>query len=82
MAVAGEPDHHRLALATQAPGEDDPGAVLRVGVEIGVVELHLVPVEAVGEVAGWITPRLGGVGPTTVALLLKNTVDAAERRMS
>ncbi len=38
--------------------------------------------EAVAEVAGWITPRLGGVGPTTVALLLKNTVDAAERRMS
>ena len=36
--------------------------------------------ESVGEVAGWITPRLGGVGPTTVAMLLKNTVDAAECR--
>ncbi len=36
--------------------------------------------ESVGEVASWITPRLGGVGPTTVALLLKNTVDAAESR--
>jgi methylenetetrahydrofolate dehydrogenase (NADP+)/methenyltetrahydrofolate cyclohydrolase len=36
--------------------------------------------EAVGEVAGWITPRLGGVGPTTRAMLLANTVDAAERR--
>jgi len=36
--------------------------------------------EAVGEVAGWITPRLGGVGPTTVAMLLKNTVQAAEKR--
>jgi methylenetetrahydrofolate dehydrogenase (NADP+) / methenyltetrahydrofolate cyclohydrolase len=36
--------------------------------------------EAVGEVASWITPRLGGVGPTTVALLLRNTVEAAERR--
>jgi methylenetetrahydrofolate dehydrogenase (NADP+)/methenyltetrahydrofolate cyclohydrolase len=35
--------------------------------------------EAVGEVAGWITPRLGGVGPTTVAMLLRNTVAAAER---
>jgi methylenetetrahydrofolate dehydrogenase (NADP+)/methenyltetrahydrofolate cyclohydrolase len=38
--------------------------------------------EAVGEVASWITPRLGGVGPTTVALLLRNTVEAAERRAS
>lgn len=35
--------------------------------------------ESVGEVAGWITPRLGGVGPTTVAMLLRNTVEAAER---
>jgi methylenetetrahydrofolate dehydrogenase (NADP+)/methenyltetrahydrofolate cyclohydrolase len=36
--------------------------------------------EAVGEVAGWITPRIGGVGPTTVAMLLKNTLLAAENR--
>ncbi len=36
--------------------------------------------ESVAEVAGWITPRLGGVGPTTVAMLLRNTVLAAETR--
>jgi methylenetetrahydrofolate dehydrogenase (NADP+)/methenyltetrahydrofolate cyclohydrolase len=36
--------------------------------------------ESVAEVAGWITPRLGGVGPTTVALLLRNTVELAERQ--
>jgi methylenetetrahydrofolate dehydrogenase (NADP+)/methenyltetrahydrofolate cyclohydrolase len=34
--------------------------------------------ESVAEVAGWVTPRLGGVGPTTVAMLLRNTVAAAE----
>lgn len=34
--------------------------------------------ETVGEVASWITPRLGGVGPTTIAMLLQNTVAAAE----
>lgn len=38
--------------------------------------------ESVGEVASWITPRLGGVGPTTVAMLLRNTVRAAEMRRS
>ena len=38
--------------------------------------------ESVAEVAGWITPRLGGVGPTTVAMLLANTVALAERRLS
>jgi methylenetetrahydrofolate dehydrogenase (NADP+)/methenyltetrahydrofolate cyclohydrolase len=36
--------------------------------------------EACGAVAGWITPRLGGVGPTTRAMLLRQTVEAAERR--
>jgi methylenetetrahydrofolate dehydrogenase (NADP+)/methenyltetrahydrofolate cyclohydrolase len=35
--------------------------------------------ESCAEVAGWITPRLGGVGVTTVAMLLRNTVAAAER---
>ncbi|MSV94440.1 MAG: bifunctional 5,10-methylenetetrahydrofolate dehydrogenase/5,10-methenyltetrahydrofolate cyclohydrolase [Actinobacteria bacterium] len=38
--------------------------------------------EAVGEVAGWITPRLGGVGPTTIAMLLANAVAAAERKVN
>lgn len=31
------------------------------------------------EVAGWITPVPGGVGPVTVAVLMRNTVVAAER---
>lgn len=34
----------------------------------------------VGEKAKWITSRLGGVGLTTVAMLLKNTVIAAKSR--
>lgn len=38
--------------------------------------------EDVEEVASWITPRLGGVGPLTVAMLLANTVAAAERAHS
>jgi methylenetetrahydrofolate dehydrogenase (NADP+)/methenyltetrahydrofolate cyclohydrolase len=35
--------------------------------------------ETVSEVAGWITPRIGGVGPMTRAMLLRNAVQAAER---
>jgi methylenetetrahydrofolate dehydrogenase (NADP+)/methenyltetrahydrofolate cyclohydrolase len=34
---------------------------------------------AVAEVAGWISPNPGGVGPMTRALLLKNVVEMAER---
>ena len=33
-------------------------------------------------VAGWITPVPGGVGPLTIAMLLRNTVEAARRRRS
>jgi methylenetetrahydrofolate dehydrogenase (NADP+)/methenyltetrahydrofolate cyclohydrolase len=33
----------------------------------------------VAEVAGWITPVPGGVGPMTITMLLVNTLEAAER---
>ncbi len=36
--------------------------------------------ESVAEVAGWMTPRIGGVGPMTRAMLLRNALRAAERR--
>jgi len=35
--------------------------------------------EEVSEVAGWMTPRIGGVGPMTRAMLLRNAVRAAEK---
>jgi methylenetetrahydrofolate dehydrogenase (NADP+)/methenyltetrahydrofolate cyclohydrolase len=35
--------------------------------------------DGVKEVAGWITPVPGGVGPMTRAMLLVNTLEAAER---
>ena len=38
--------------------------------------------DGVAEVAGWITPRLGGVGPMTRAMLLRNALIAAERPAS
>lgn len=38
--------------------------------------------DSVAEVAGWMTPRIGGVGPMTVAMLLQNTVIAAEKTVA
>ncbi|MFO0090578.1 MAG: bifunctional methylenetetrahydrofolate dehydrogenase/methenyltetrahydrofolate cyclohydrolase, partial [Armatimonadota bacterium] len=37
--------------------------------------------DSCAEVASWITPVPGGVGPMTVVSLLMNTVDAAEARL-
>jgi methylenetetrahydrofolate dehydrogenase (NADP+)/methenyltetrahydrofolate cyclohydrolase len=36
---------------------------------------------SVREVASWVTPYTGGVGPMTIAMLLVNTVRAAERTL-
>jgi len=57
-----------------------PGAVV-VGAGVTYEGRTLRPdvVDEVAEVAGWMSPRLGGVGPMTRALLYANTVAAAER---
>jgi methylenetetrahydrofolate dehydrogenase (NADP+)/methenyltetrahydrofolate cyclohydrolase len=46
----------------------------------GSVLLGDVDYARVREIASWITPVPGGVGPMTIAMLMKNTVDAARRR--
>ncbi len=58
------------------------GAVV-IDVGINRVEGKLagdVDFQRVREVASWITPVPGGVGPMTIAMLMKNTVAAAKRR--
>ena len=37
--------------------------------------------DGVKEVAGWITPVPGGVGPMTITMLMVNTLESAERRL-
>ncbi|MFI7307129.1 bifunctional 5,10-methylenetetrahydrofolate dehydrogenase/5,10-methenyltetrahydrofolate cyclohydrolase [Micromonospora aurantiaca] len=58
-----------------------PGAVV-VGGGVRYEGRRLLPDvdESCAEVAGAITPRVGGVGPTTVAMLFRNAVDAARRQ--
>jgi methylenetetrahydrofolate dehydrogenase (NADP+)/methenyltetrahydrofolate cyclohydrolase len=36
--------------------------------------------ESCAEVAGAITPRVGGVGPTTIGMLFRNAIECAERQ--
>jgi len=58
-----------------------PGAIV-VDVGINRLETGLVGDVDYGparDVAGWLTPVPGGVGPLTIAMLLKNTLSAAMR---
>jgi methylenetetrahydrofolate dehydrogenase (NADP+) / methenyltetrahydrofolate cyclohydrolase len=59
-----------------------PGAaVIDIGINQGPNGIvGDVDFESVIDVAGWITPVPGGVGPMTVAFLLSNTVQAAQRQ--
>jgi methylenetetrahydrofolate dehydrogenase (NADP+) / methenyltetrahydrofolate cyclohydrolase len=64
-----------------------PGAaVLDVGVsrvvEDGAPVLRGDVDPDVAEVAAWLSPNPGGVGPMTRAMLLSNVVEAAERSVS
>jgi methylenetetrahydrofolate dehydrogenase (NADP+)/methenyltetrahydrofolate cyclohydrolase len=65
-----------------------PGAVvLDVGVSrvtdpgTGTARLRGDVAPGVGEVAAWLSPNPGGVGPMTRAMLLANVVEAAERAL-
>ena len=60
-----------------------PGAIV-IDVGINRVDGKVcgdVDFDHVREKAGWITPVPGGVGKMTIAMLLANTVDAAERTL-
>jgi methylenetetrahydrofolate dehydrogenase (NADP+)/methenyltetrahydrofolate cyclohydrolase len=74
-----------LIAAAGVPGIIQPehvraGAVV-IGAGVRYAGRRLLPDvdEACAEVAAAITPRVGGVGPTTVAMLFRNAVAAAER---
>lgn len=73
IAAAGVP--HLITADMVKPG----AALLDVGVsrdETGAIVGDLAP--DVWDVAGWVAPNPGGVGPMTRAMLLSNVVDYAE----
>ena len=75
IAAIGRPEHIRGAWIK-------PGAVV---IDVGMNRDDAgklcgdVDFAGVKEVAGWITPVPGGVGPMTITMLLVNTLEAAER---
>ena len=74
-------DGKSLAASIRAELKDKVAALVQRGVRPGlaVVLAGDVDYEAVKEVAGWITPVPGGVGPMTIAMLLENCLGAASR---
>ncbi len=81
VIVAGAGVKHLIRAEDVMPG----AAVLDVGVtreedpDTGKSRVFGDVHPGVADVAGWISPNPGGVGPMTVALLMTNVVEAAER---
>ena len=72
---------NRLASLEDAPPHLRESERLRRTIaEKGKALVGDVDFDAVSRTAGWITPVPGGVGPLTVAMLLKNTILAARLR--
>ncbi len=80
-AVVVDVGMNRLSSLDDAPENLRRCARVRHAIETrGKVLVGDVDFESVAPVAGRITPVPGGVGPLTVAMLLKNTVQAARLR--
>jgi len=73
VAAAGSP--HLITADMVKPG----AAVVAAGVSFEGKKVVSDVADEVAEVAGWLSPRIGGVGPMTRAMLLSNAVAAAER---
>ena len=84
VIVAGAGVKHLIRAEDVKPG----AAVLDVGVtreadpETGKHKVYGDVHPNVADVAGWLSPNPGGVGPMTVALLMTNVVEAAERSLA
>lgn len=81
VIVASAGVKHLIKAEDVKPG----AAVLDVGVtretpaDGGKAKVYGDVDPGVAQVAGWLSPNPGGVGPMTVALLMTNVVEAAER---
>ena len=73
VAAAGSPG--LITADMVRPG----AAVVAAGVSFVDGKLTSDVADDVAEVAGWLSPRIGGVGAMTRAFLLLNTLEAAER---
>jgi methylenetetrahydrofolate dehydrogenase (NADP+)/methenyltetrahydrofolate cyclohydrolase len=73
VAAAGSP--HLITAEMVKPG----AVVVGAGVTFEGRKVVSDVADDVAEVASWLSPRIGGVGPMTRAMLLSNAVDAAER---
>lgn len=76
VAAAGRPGLVTGAMLKPGSAVIDVGITRLNGKLVGDVEFA-----SAAEVAGWITPVPGGVGPMTIAMLLRNTFQAAEAQL-
>jgi methylenetetrahydrofolate dehydrogenase (NADP+)/methenyltetrahydrofolate cyclohydrolase len=78
VAAAGVPGLVKADMVKPGAVVIDVGVNRVKGADAKTRTVGDVDFEAVKQVAGWVSPVPGGVGPVTVSMLLLNVVDAAE----
>lgn len=76
IAAVGKPEMITGDMIKEGAVVIDVG-INRIASKKLVGDVHF---ESAAQKASWITPVPGGVGPMTIAMLLKNTVEAASRK--
>ncbi|GAA1653122.1 bifunctional methylenetetrahydrofolate dehydrogenase/methenyltetrahydrofolate cyclohydrolase [Georgenia ruanii] len=79
VAAAGQPGIITADMVKPGAVVLDVGVSRAVDPATGKTKLRGDVAPGVDEVAGWLSPNPGGVGPMTRAMLLANVVDTAER---
>ncbi|MFD1506675.1 bifunctional methylenetetrahydrofolate dehydrogenase/methenyltetrahydrofolate cyclohydrolase [Georgenia yuyongxinii] len=79
VAAAGQPGIITADMVKAGAIVLDVGVSRQVDPATGKAKLRGDVADGVAEVAGWLSPNPGGVGPMTRAMLLANVVDTAER---
>jgi methylenetetrahydrofolate dehydrogenase (NADP+)/methenyltetrahydrofolate cyclohydrolase len=78
VTAVGKPRLITAAMIREGAIVIDVGISRVTGADGKPMTVGDVDFDAVSARAGWVSPVPGGVGPMTVAMLLRNTVEAAE----
>ena len=82
LVAVGKPKFLKADMVKPGAAVIDIGINQITGPDGGTMIVGDVDTEAVKEIASWVTPVPGGVGPVTVAMLMRNAIAAHEKQLA
>ncbi len=82
LVAVGKPKFLKADMVKPGAAVIDIGINQITGPDGGAMIVGDVDTEAVKDIASWVTPVPGGVGPVTVAMLMRNAIAAHEKQLA